>query len=128
VSSPGKSATRYAVKIHETAYGLSNYINGYTYNANDRTFTVDFSSAVKNFLATSPYFYGPGIALLHLNVGTFDYRSDTDLTRGLSMQVVLGNDLSKSYADFDRYNPYQDPYNLIRHNAPIIWHRIRRIF
>ena len=109
--------------------GLSNYINGYTYNASNRTFTVNFGPDVeKKLLANSPYFAGPGIALLHMDVGTFDYRSYTDLTGGLSMQIVIGRDTSRSYADFDQYNPYQDVYSLIRHNAPIIWHRIRRMF
>jgi len=89
---------------------------------------VNFTSDVSKFLASSPYFAGPGIAVLHLDIGTFDYRSYTYFTGGLSMQVVLGSNLSKSYADFDRYNPYQDPYSFIRHNLPITIHRIGRIF
>jgi hypothetical protein len=89
--------------------GLSDYINATPdYNPDTRTFTVNFDPGVDKFLANSPYFAGPGIALLHLDVGTFDYRSYTDLTGGLSLQVVPGRDLSRSYADFDKYNPYQD--------------------
>jgi hypothetical protein len=89
---------------------------------------VNFTGDVSKFLANSPYFAGPGIALLHLDVGTFDYRSYTDMTGGLSMQVVLGNDLRRSYADFDKINPYQDVVGFVRHNLPIIFRRIGRIF
>ena len=35
------------------------------------------------------------------------------------MQVVLGSNLSKSYADFDKYNPYQDPDTFIRQNLAL---------
>ena len=66
---------------------------------------MNFTSDVGKFLANSPYFAGPGIAVLHSDVGRIDYRSYTDMTGGLSLQVVLGSNLSKSYADFDPHNP-----------------------
>lgn len=108
--------------------GVADYINSYQYDAATRTFSIDFNPSIKGFLDSSPYFAGPGIALLHLDVGTLDYRSYTDMSGGLSMQVVLGNNFGRGYADFDKYNPYQDVYSFFRHNIPIIGHRVGRIF
>jgi hypothetical protein len=104
--------------------GLAQHLNAFQYNPSNRSFTLDLKATAKDFLANSPYFAGPGLSLLHLDVGSVDFRSYTDLTGGMSLQVVVGNDLSRSYADFDRFNPYQDLYSLIRHNLPIIAHRI----
>jgi RHS repeat-associated protein len=111
--------------------GLSNYMNGPAdYDPATRTFSIDFKPEVEKFLASSPYFAGPGIALLHLDVGTFDYRSYTDMTGELSLQLVLGNgrNIGRSYGDFDKINPYQDLVSFVRHNVPIIFRRIGRIF
>jgi RHS repeat-associated protein len=109
--------------------GLADYINGTPdYDPNTRTFSVNFKPEVEKFLASSPYFAGPGLALLHRDVGVWDYRSYSDMTGGLSMQVVLGRDISRSYADFDRDNPYQDVARFFRHNVPIIFRRLGRIF
>lgn len=107
--------------------GLSDYIRSYTYNPADRTFSVNFRSGVGEFLANSPYFAGPGLALLHRDVGPIDYRSYSYLTGGLSLQVVPGRDLAFSYADFDRDNPYEGVVDFFGHNVPIILRRIRRI-
>jgi hypothetical protein len=60
-------------------------------------------------------------------VGPVDYRSHAEMTGGLSIQVVPGRDLSRSYADFDKDNPYKDFVSFIRHNVPIIVRGIRRI-
>src|SRR5258705_6041179 len=100
------------------------------YDTATRTFSITFKPTVKDFLANSPYLAGPGIALLHSDVGTADFRSYTDMTGGLSLQLVLGNgrNISRSYGDFDKYNPYQDVVSFVRHNAPIIFRRIGRIF
>jgi len=111
--------------------GLSNYMNGpANYDPATRTFSIDFKPEVEKFLANSPYFAGPGIALLHSDVGTFDYRSYTDMTGGSSLQIVLGNgrNIHRSYGDFDEYNPYQDVVSFVRHNVPIIFRRVGRIF
>jgi hypothetical protein len=111
--------------------GLSNYMNGPAdYDPATRTFSINFDPRVRDFLASSPYFAGPGIALLHSNVGTFDYRSYTDMTGGLSLQIVLrnGRNIHRSYGDFDEYNPYQDVVSFVRHHVPIIFRRVGRIF
>ncbi len=104
--------------------GLAAYITHEDYNPDKRTFDVYFKPEVEKFLANSPYFKGPGIASLHLDVGIWDYRSDTDLT-GVSIHVILGK---PGEVHFDEYSPYQDLYGLIVHNIPIIGHRIKRIF
>lgn len=111
--------------------GLSQYIKSYEYHASDRTFTVNFTSNddVHDFLAKSPSFGGSGIAFEHLSVGTWDFRSYTDMTGGLSLQVVPGRNGGASYADFDRFNPYQDLWSLFRHNVlDVIPHKIGHLF
>ncbi len=109
--------------------GLDAYIVGQAeYDATNRTFKVHFTGDVGKFLANSPYFAGPGLALLHRDTGPFDYRSYTDMTGGLSLQVVPGRNLAGSYADFDKDNPYQDVASFFRHNIPIIGRRLGRLF
>lgn len=108
--------------------GLSAYILDVQYDATKRTFHVSFKADVDKFLDTSPYFAGPGLALLHWDVGPFDYRSHAEMTGGLSMQVVPGRNLAGSYADFDKDNPYKDVVSFFRHNIPIIARRAGRLF
>jgi hypothetical protein len=108
--------------------GLSDYILDYKYDPTHRTFEVQYTSDVGDFLATSPYFAGPGLALLHRDIGVFDYRSYTDMMGGLSLQVVPGRNGASGYADFDKDNPYQDVASFFRHNIPIIGRRLGRLF
>jgi hypothetical protein len=103
-------------KIVAELTGLADHIDGdVIYDPATRSFEVNFKPGVEKFLENSPYFAGPGLAVEHLSVGTFDFRAYTGMTGSLSMQVVVGRGRNTSYVDFDRYNPYQDLVSFFKH-------------
>jgi RHS repeat-associated protein len=119
--------------------GLSAHINSFKYDPTTRSFTVNFKDSVQEFLRNSPDFNGGSRlgGLFHgKDVGTtfpIDYRSITGQISQVSLQVVINpENLQRSYADFDRFNPYQDLRGFFGHAflevVPFVFRRLGGIF
>lgn len=112
--------------------GLSEHINSFQYDFSTGEFTIDFKRSVIGFLHDSPYFRGTRLGGLRHDVGMafpYDYRSLTGELGRLSLQIVYNPDnLRRTYADFDRFNPYQDVFGFFGHIfGEGIWHKLRKI-
>jgi len=119
--------------------GLSAHINSFTYDPATRSFTVNFKDSVRESLRNSPDFNGGSRlgGLFHAkDVGTtfpIDYRSITGRISQVSLQVVINpKNLQRGYADFDRFNPYQDLAGFFGHTflevVPFVFRRLGGIF
>jgi RHS repeat-associated protein len=112
--------------------GLSQHITDLHYDPATRTFSFTPGKSLPEFLRNSPYFAGPGLAIEHFgDVGfpAIDFRSYTGQFGSLSMQVVYNpKRFTLGYADFDRFNPFQDVVGFFGHMF-VEWlpHKLRRV-
>jgi RHS repeat-associated protein len=114
--------------------GLADHITGFEYNSKTHTFKLFPKKSLPDFLRNSKYFAGPGIAFEHFrDVGfpAIDFRSYTGQLGRYSLQIVYNpNRLleTPAYADFDRFNPYQDIPGFFGHIfGESLWHKLQKV-